>query len=346
MPLQFLGGPEVVAPIGVVTEIINAKEPGANSMVWSLEAQLGTYIQQRRYVNTLRIFTSSPLVGPIQIQQALLGNGIVQGGFYRFPLPEYRTDGVTPITTPTEIDTGSFVQSIDLKQDSEDARQWVATIQYSGFPINHELGSSEIQNGSVNPEQMYPEVHWSSAKYEATYPTDLNGNPYRNTVGDPFDSPPPTEETRQVLTFVRNEAVYVESWASQYRDSVNSDNFLGFLPNTVKCKDIQGQRQYTADYGNYWKVSYEFEFRIGYTKQDGTTTGWTALVLNAGLRQNVNGVPAQITINNSLITSPVALTQDGLYDPAADPVYLEFTLYPALPFSFLNIPDNVLDANQ
>ncbi len=345
MPLIFLGGPSLVSPAGTVTEIRNVKERGALEMHWSFEQQDGWYQASRRYTNTLRVFTSKDLVGPIQIQQAVLGIGAVQGSYYRFPLNEY-VNGAVQTATICEQDTASFAQSIDIDQESEDARQWLVKINYGPYSINHQFGSSNVQEGSINPTESYPEVHWSSAKYEVHYATDQTGNPYVNTVGDPLENVPPTEETRTVLQFTRNEAQYQESWASQYRDAVNSDSFLGYLPNTVKCKDIQGQKVYSADYGNYWRVSYEFEFRIGFPKADGTTTGWTTQILNAGLRQNVNGVAAQITLNGALITSPVALQQDGTYQPTADPFYLDFVQYGAMPFSFLNIPVDVLTSNQ
>ena len=128
---------------------------------------------------------------------------------------------------------------------------------------------------------------------------------------------------------------------------MNSDTFLGFLPNTARCKDISAQRIYSPDYGYYWRVSYEFEFRIGYARSDGTTTGWTTQILNAGLRQlDGSGNPAQVSINGALITSPVPLTQLGEYVPFSQLIYLNFIQYPALPFAFLNIPDDVFTASQ
>jgi hypothetical protein len=354
MGLIFLLGPSVPNPVGTVTQIVNAKQTGAQGMHWSFQQTGGWYQANRQYTNTLRVFTSSPFVGPIQVQQAVLGIGCVQGAYYRFPLPELNppTAELTPPTSPTEIDTGSFAQTIEIKQDADDARQWIVTIQYSSFDVAHEFGSSNTQNGSINPLEMAPEVHWSSAKFDSVYPTDLTGQPFRNTVGDPLENPPPREESRQVLNFTRNEAIYIESWAQQYRDSCNSDTFLGFSPYQVKCKDIQGKRIYTADYGYFWQVTYEFEFRIvNIVNQDGsvTTYGFEDLVLNTGLRKlGDDGKPAQITIGGSLITSPILLDQDGkpITDPTVSPVYLVFRNYSTNPFAFLNIPDDILTTNQ
>ena len=361
--LIFLVGPKVGNPVGSVTKIVNAKQAGANGMRWSFDQTGGFYQANRRYTNTLRVFTNSQYVGAIQVQQAVLGTGAVQGATYRFPLPELNGDGTVP-TTPCETDSGSFCQTIEIAQDQEDARQWLVTLQYSSLDIAHEMGTSELQNGAVNPVESAPKVHWSSAKYPVSYPLDVNGLPFINTVGDPLEDPPQTEETRPVLHFTRVETQYNDSWAQQFRDTVNADTFLGWNPGQVKCRDIQGERQYSTDYGYYWEVSYEFEFRIGsttvidQTDQFGSplgtstnTTGWKERVLNAGLRQLVNGTgdPSQIMIDGALVTSPVPLQENGSYEPltgSVDPYYLEFTLYPSAPFSQLNIPTNVLTQSQ
>ena len=194
MPLTFLGGPSVVAPIGSILSIVNAKQSGAQGMNWAFEQQSGWFQAQRKYVNTLRVITNSPYVGPIQIQQFILGIGCVQGATYRFPLPEYNNPELMVGVAATEVDTGSFCQTITVAQDGEDGKQWLVTLNYSSFSVNHEYGSSEVQNGSINPLESAAEAHWSSAKYEVFYPTDLNGKPYVNAAGDPLENPPPTEE--------------------------------------------------------------------------------------------------------------------------------------------------------
>lgn len=350
MPLIFLGGPAVNHPVGSVTKITNAKQSGAQGMSWAFEQTGGWYQAMRRYTNTLRVITSSPFVGPIQVQKAVLGIGAVQGATYRFPLPEYNGDGGAP-SVPTEVDTGSFAQTIEIKQETDDAKQWLVTIQYSSFNVDHEFGNSNVQNGSINPLESAPEAHWTSAKFERFYPSDIDGKPFVNTAGDPLLNPIGREESRQVLNFTRNEPQYIEAWAQAYRDSCNSDIFLGFNPYQVKCKDIQGKRIYTADYGYYWQVSYEFEFRvINITDSEGDVTiyGFEDLIQNTGLRQLVSGVKTQILIGGQLVTSPALLDEDGalITDITADPVNLVFRNYPTLPFAFLNIPDNVLTASQ
>lgn len=356
MPLQILNFPIVSNPFpgSAILSITNDNtETGLRSCTWSLKDQGGYVIGWRQYTNNLTVITNTPFVGPIQIMQALIAQGGVLSQTYAFPVKEYTPSiGGNPIgTIPTEEDPGSFVQSVTMTQSAEDAMQWKVTINYAPFDVPHEMGTSQVQNGSFEPTEEKPTVEWSSVKYNTYYPQDINGNPFVNTVGDPLENPPAREESRQSLLFERNEPTYQDSYAQTFRDSVNSDQFLGFDVGQAKCRDITGKRIYSADYGYYWKVRYEFEFRIAtFTNSDGTTTtyGWEEVILNAGYRQldPTTGNPVQIIISGSPISQPVALTKAGKYDPTADPYYLTFQNYPSQTFGNLNIPPEILTENQ
>lgn len=345
---------------------------GAQGMTWAYENQNGVIRANRSYTNTLRVFTDSPSVGPIQILNALVGIGAVQGSYYQFPLPEYNTPGTGLLSFPagiTEQDTGSFAHEIDIRQETDDARQWLCTISYGPVDLIHEVG--DPASGVINPILAAPKVKWVPNVKEVSYPSDVNGAPYTNNVGDPLENPPKREVSEQTLSFTRNEATYNEVWAKQYRQSVNLNTFLGFAPKQAKCKMISGEQIYQADYGYYWEVNYEFEFRIIDIKQPNTydpltqeldnssghstVFGWEELVLNAGFRQiDSNGKLAQILVNGIPVTSPVAIDRNGKVanvvtdpgTPSPPPYYLVYDQYPQMDFDFLNIPDDTLTRNQ
>jgi hypothetical protein len=356
MSLIIINLPKVVASAGTIVSCVNAKPPGP-SMRWSYEQQGGWWIGARRYKLCLLITTSSPLVGPIAIQNYLAGIAAIQGSTYQFPLPELNSPNLPgPIT---ETDTGSFLQDVNIDQaaDDQSGRLWLVTLNYGPFDINHELGTSQQQNGSNNPIESAPQVKWSGAKYEVSYPQDVNGQPFLNTVGDPLENPPKREESRQQLSYIANSPTYDDNWAQAYRDAVNGDVFLGFAPNQVKCKNIEGDRQYTADYGYYWRVSFEFEFRVQtFTDSSGNQTiyGFEDLVLNAGLRQlNTNGALTQIIVNGIPVTNPVPLTKAGLplnftwsQNNNPNPYFLVFMQYRQQTFANLNINQAILTQNQ
>lgn len=315
--------PQVLAGGGTIA-FDNAQMPVSSG--WGVDDRR----LNRSYKSRLKVFTSSPYIGPIAIFNAF---PLAIGTSYRYPIVA---------ESPTEIDTGSFLQRVDLEPESEDNLQWVATLTYEPFDVVHQLGNSDISQGLINPLDRAPEVYWLTAKYERSKTEDEatpTPNLFLNTVGDPLLDPPRVEETRPTLKLIRNESTYNQTYADQYKDCVNSDVFLGYPPNCVKCADIQGERTYDADWGYYWTVTYLFEFR-----DDDDGNGYTELVLNAGYRQLAGGTgtPQQITIDGQAITDAVPLQKDGSYQPGADPYFLEFTLFPAVEFAGLNIPDELL----
>ncbi len=313
-------------PYGSVIRVQNTV-PGSLKGEW--KANSG-----RTYTTVLKVQTNSKYVGSIQVIQSVAP---VWGAYYRWPLTELGGDGL-PVVVPVEQDTGSFLQSIGCVQDGDDGKQWIMTLEYGPFDVNHELGESD-ENGTHDPEKKPVEVSWTSAKYERSKPVDQDGNPFLNTVGDPFDDPPAIEESRPVLTIVRNEQVFNQSWIGQYVDRVNSDIFLGFAPNTVKCKDISGKREYEADWGYYWAVTYEFEFR-----DDPDGKGWTEQILNAGYRQKEGGTgePKTVMIDGAPASQEVALQRDGSYVPGGAPYYLEFKLFKTANFTDFGFDPDLL----
>lgn len=326
--------PEALWATGVIFEDIK----GGCSCSW--EADDVRLV--RSYTVKVRVFVSSVETGPIDILNSF---PLAIGDNYRYPIAAGGSS--------TEQDTGSFLQSVSLEPESEDQLQWIATMQFGPFDVRHQLGSSVISQGLIDPTERAPEVYWTTAKYGRSKTEDestnfdeegnsTGGKPYLNTVGDPLLDPPSVEESRPCLKITRNESTYNDDYAGQFKDCVNEDEFLGYPPNTVKCADITGERFYDPDWGYYFRVTYQFEMR-----DDDDGNGYTNRVLNAGYRQKVGGTgdPQQITINGQPITDAVPLQQDGSYQPDADPYYLEFQDYPKTSFAALNIPAEILTEN-
>lgn len=330
---QPVCGPSVYS-YGVLSAV-DTYEKGSRSATWAVDETRCN----RTYTNKVKVQTLNRFTGPLQIVGSI---GVVLGQTYRFPLLA---------SSATEVDTGSFVQSIKAEQDSEDGLQWMVTIEYGPFDVVHELGNSDLTSGIICPTDRNYEVWTETAKFERYKTEDENidpdtgeGQPYLNTVGDPLLDPPATEETRPVINIARNEASYSDAWASQFKDCVNSGEFLGYPPNTVKCKDIKPERIYDPDWGYYFRVVYQFEIR-----DDDDGNGFTHLALNAGYRQLVNGTGSPVNVtdaNGQQITDAVPLQKDGSYKPSADPYYLQFYPFPAVDFSQLNIPDDILQLNS
>ena len=304
----------------------------------------------RSYSIQLKLFTTDKYAGAVQAIAAI-SNIVTIGQPYQFPV-------FSPGENLRENDTGSFLQSIRVRRtsepDTEGNIQWSATLSYAPFDVNHQLGSSRLNMGLIDPLDRYPEVICNDAKYERYKPYDETPPdpedesaggplPFVNTVGQPLLDPPKTEETRPTIRFIRNESIYNDDYAAQFKDSVNSDVFLGYPPNSVKTSSIANERIYDPDWGNYFRITYDFEMR-----DDDDGKGYTLEVLNAGYQQLVNGSGVPVNVvdgDGNTVTDAVPLQKNGAYVPGADPVYLQFQEFAAIAFEGLNIPQDILDAS-
>jgi hypothetical protein len=364
MPLPLLNNPSIIASVGTVFSITNYQDAGGQGATWGVDQVEQVWQGARTYRNKLRVITTHAYVGPAAILSSLVGIGVVLGNYYVYPLAELNGSGAA--TFATEQDTGSFIQIIDVEQDpnADDARQWIVTVSYGPFDIQHELGTSNATFGSFTPLDFPLIIRWGTNKYHRYYPQDSQGNPYRNTAGDPFDNPPPREESTQLLTIIDWAPNYSEPFAQTFRDTTNSDTFLGFNPQTVLCKDIDGERIYTADYGYVWRIVFQFEIRqITIVTSSGSIGyGWQEPILNSGFRAfggagGGGGALAPILIGGQPISSPVVLNQNGTYtvpvnQGAVTPTtgdqtaYILFQPYPTSTFADLGIPPDILTQNQ
>lgn len=336
--------PNILIPGSILS--VDDYVEGSRGGQWSISPSTDIIRCDRTYQNKLKVITSSKYIGAAQIIQSF---GLQLGQTYQFPLVA---------GSPTENDTGSYLQSINAVNVSEDGVQWLVTLDYAPFDINYQLGSESLNIGLINPLDRILDVFWTEpAKYENYKPYDETPanetgsteggggpKPYVNSIGDPLLNPPKTEETRPRLKIIRNESTYNDDYASQFKDTVNADVFLGYPPNTVKCADIFAQRFYDSDWGFYHRVSYTFEFR-----DDDDGKGYTLEILNQGYRQLVNGTGSPVNVtdaNGQIVTDAVNLQQNGAYTPGANPYYLEFQEFPAIQFAQLNIPDDILFMNS
>ncbi len=353
MGLPLRNKPTIISTPGFMA-ISQVQDPGSISANFDVD-QVGQVWQgSRQYTQTIRVITTYAAVLPLNIVNYLQSIGIVLGAHYVAP--------IAALSGATEQDTGSFLQQIRVELETEDGLSWIVTLTYGPFDIWHELGNSNVQFMSFDPTDFPAVVKWSTNKYHRSYVADVNGIPFTNTAGDPLENPPQREESTQGLRIILWFATYEEPFAQSFRDTINKNNFLGFTANTVKCKDVDGERIYTADYGYVWRVTFDFEIRVIVLTAMGQPQlnfGWEDLVLNAGFRAfGPGGGPlAPIIIGGQPVTSPQLLNPNGtafIPGNVQDVInlngnanfYLVFQNYRISDFDLLNIPDDILTANQ
>lgn len=257
--------------------------------------------------------------------------------------------------TSTETDATAFLQSRSAQQLSAESNLlWAVTCVHSTTAFNNVNGMLPI----VDPFGAEAVVEWDfhedkEAAYFA-YDNQDKPVPISNSAGDVYDPPLERDFSRLILRVEKNFASYDPLLASQYANTVNSDNWLGFPKWTILCKPFKGKL--TIDHGvTYWRVTFEFHFDF---------RRWTSKVWDTGLREFITQQdidnkrvspdikkPGYNHIKNAdgtFITEPILLNgagyrlipPGGVLSPALAMdgiIYNQFRLYRQMPFIPLGV---------
>lgn len=265
---------------------------------------------ERSYSRTFQVVTSDPLDGPLLVRTAA---GIPQRG--------------SIYATATEFDPGAKVKTVNPAQDADNPKVWTVRVEYD----------SVTEDKPENPLDRPAEITWSAAPYSRVVWRDVDGKAILNSAGSYFDPPLEVDDSRPVLTIVRNEATYNPAVAIDYQDAINSDSWLGFAPRQAKVAKIEASSAIENDVF-YWRVVREFHFR---------RETWAMSVLDQGRYEKRNDKPVPIkvytengtAIPNSHVTDPVPLDGAGLRltNPGPDTAkFLTFKVYKERPFAAFN----------
>jgi hypothetical protein len=188
-----------------------------------------------------------------------------------------------------------------------------------------------------NPIEQDPVIEWGGVSTSEAIDKDRNGNAITNSALETFDPPIIDDVYDLSLYYTRNVPAFDPVFYSGYYNAVNSDIFLGFSPNHVKCKNITARRQRSA-YDFYYVVTVELIFRL--RTSDPNDVGYRRRILDQGFRaKNDEGVYVQITDDNgSVLSEPTLLDGQGnQLEAGENPVFLTFNTVNQAPFSALEI---------
>lgn len=235
-------------------------------------------------------------------------------------------------------EVGSHPDSPRIGQAFRDA--WCISVTpactdpWQGWTVTAEYSSEREVNEDPTQDAMQIRVYTEQFQKPAVF--DKDGNKIVNSAGDPFDPPNMMDDSRRVISLVRNVAAY-PAWVLTYQDSVNSDTFT-----------VRGIT-YAAGVGKVQSVSisdgqvrngypfYTLEVLIHLQKN-----GWILQPLDVGFRELDYAGTSLINILNSgdseRPSAPVPL--DGAGRALADPsttnnVLLSFPVYETAPFAVL-----------
>lgn len=266
---------------------------------------------KRTYKRTWRVLTDDRTIGSKTVRSACpvsIGNVYSYAG---------------------ETDAGAYCLNISADQEQVaegDGLSWIVAADYGPY------------DPTVNPQSPLDrpcEVSWTYATFEEVIDEDKNGNAVVNSAYDYFDPPITRDRSRPILVVDRYERGFSVSLTDMYNDSVNSDEWFGADPGTVKLKPVGAQLLRDPDIGWYWKRHYEFEYN---------PKGWKIRPLDQGMRKLAGTTPEKqipITVGGSLATAPVLLDgEGGELAPGSDPVYLEFEDLTEVPFADLGFTED------
>lgn len=207
------------------------------------------------------------------------------------------------------------------------------TDPWKGWTITAEYSSAVEMN--VDPTQDAMQIRVYTEQFQKPAVFDKNGNKIVNSAGDPFDPPLMMDDSRRVISLVRNVAAY-PSWVLSYQDAVNSDTFT-----------VRGIT-YAAGVGKVQSVSisdsqirnnvpfYSVEVLIHLQKN-----GWILQPLDVGFRELGYGGDLINILNPGDTERPSApVPLDGTGNQLSNPsttnnVLLSYSVYDTQPFSVL-----------
>lgn len=266
--------------------------------------------QERLYTRTFQVLTDSKFDSQAVVLAAVQQEGLQVGSGF----PD---------------DPGSWCRDITAEPKAG-ATAWVVTANYSS-------AGSEI---SSNPLQDAAKITWTTEQFQIPAIIDKDGNGIINSAGDPFDPPNMRDFSRRIAVVVKNLSS-PPSWLLSYQDAVNSDTFqidgVSITADKAKCQrvDISDIRERSGI--QYREVTTEIHFSLD---------GWKLRPLDQGFRTLGDIISEDIKERLNIVndgdderpTQPVLLDGAGGQlnsQRPEDAVFLEFDVYPRLPFSAL-----------
>ncbi len=207
------------------------------------------------------------------------------------------------------------------------------TEPWKGWRITAEYSSEREMN--VDPTQDAMQIRIYTEQFQKPAVFNKDNELIVNSAGDPYDPPPMMDDSRRVISLVRNVAS-CPSWVLDYQDAVNSDSFV-----------VYGVT-YAAGVGKVQSVSmsnlqkrngidfYSLEILIHLQRN-----GWKLKTLDAGFRELGYGGELINILNDGddeRVSAPVPLDGSGgaLSNPSpTNNVLREDIVYDTQPFSVL-----------
>ncbi len=229
--------------------------------------------------------------------------------------------------------------------DPRSPMKWIVTAEYAA----ERTSLAKIQSQFLAPLNRPAKIKFRRNKYQKPVTKDIDGRPFVNAVGDPFDPPVEIAKGYLVCSITKNVAG-PPIWYGVDGDVINSDPFvvvdeLGSAVYVDSCQakvdecDLSDVQSETSNFGfNYLFYVLNWSFEINREPPPATYPGgkggWHLSLLNQGFRaRRSSGGGGTAGIYNILdnSTPPQPISSPALLDRAgyllANPSAANATLY-------------------
>jgi hypothetical protein len=266
----------------------------------------------RVYERTYDVFTNYDGTGQLEVATTL---GLPRlGDFY---------------LTPSETDTGAFVNEVRPEQDGDDPYHWKVRVSYSSDvepDLTTDGKSDSPANAKGNPLLRPAVVSYATRVRKAILEWDYHfpNRPIINSAGERFDPPIEVDAFNTLMTIQRNTIAFDPSRVGRLKGCVNSKPWNGVPVRCAKINDwVADQREEDGlvYFTNRIEVEVQYPLAGAPTDKNGkllTKGGWDMLVLNRGtlyLTGDGNYTPVRRDENALSFTDPVLLDEKGLRLP-------------------------------
>ena len=196
---------------------------------------------------------------------------------------------------------------------------WIVDVAYSGevsFASGEgDDGNEDQKNRPQSPLLTPATLDWDDVEVEMEIDEDYDGNPIVTANGEPINGVKRLFAD-QTVTIQKNMLVFNPFVQARYRQSVNSDPFLGWPPGTAKMQKFQAKSVRSSEVrgGGYWQVTAVIQFRYPYKTTP--ENAWYSRVRHEGYYKRI--IPDAINAPFGVVRA----TRAG--EPTAKPVLLDF----------------------
>ena len=272
----------------------------------------------REYTRNYVVTTDDPATGP---RTVLAATGVPR------VLDSYGT--------ATETDDEAVVVTRRIRQNRNSALHWNVEINYSTDADKRRMEASR-----ENPLDAPPTIIFGFERFRViaidgflvTGTAAETRSAIVNSSKQPFDPPPMKDESRPVLTVIRNEQFFASATAVGFQDAVNDDAFAGAEEGQVKVQNITATQQ--IDPANpdfeFWRVTYSFAFK---------KEGWSLKLLDHGTRVvDPDDISLFVPYTEDGVVTDILLNGNaGKNAAGAADVFLEYEVYDKKDFAELGL---------